>query len=244
MSVRRLGSHPSSIFLGDRVIVGDSAAGVERAVDDARDAEALLDDDLSVVNALLSSLFVARVPEAVEVAGNFVVEERSIRLDSDFLVSDSLKRLVGDIDGSESIFGLVARFSDHDSDGVSNEADFTFSEDGVRREVAFDAATRNPEAGERVEDTFDVTSSDNANDTRHLEGIRNIDGTKFGVRLSATQDSHKSQVREFDIIKEASVTLQHGGVFAALDRFTENLYRHLLTSLFLYRCFTSFIRRR
>jgi hypothetical protein len=118
----------------------------------------------------LGSFFVASVPEAVEVAGDFVVEERSIRLDSEFLVSDSLQWLIGDVDGSESIFGLVARFSDDDSDGVADEADFTFSEDGVRGEMAFDAATGNPEAGKRVEDTFDVLRSDNANDTGHIEG--------------------------------------------------------------------------
>jgi hypothetical protein len=50
MSVRRLRSHPSGIIASNGVIVGDSATRVERAVDDARDAEALFDDDLSIIN--------------------------------------------------------------------------------------------------------------------------------------------------------------------------------------------------
>ena len=148
LDVRRLARHPDRVFLGARVVPADVAADLHRVRDEPVVHQALLDDDLGVLERGIGAVLVADRPHEHDVVGGVLVELRRARLGRLLGVHDRRQRHVLDVDELERVLRLRRRLGDDRRDTLARPLDRVGRERARDVDVVLEAAA--PPAGQAM----------------------------------------------------------------------------------------------
>ena len=200
--VRELAGRPQRVLAGRRIVFGDRRARLHRIADQAIVDQADARDMRGLPECGLGRRRVAERPIAAQVTRHVVEQERRPGLDCIEHADHGGQHVIVDRDRLGGARRLLARFGDHEGDGVADMAHLALRQGGMRRllhgqpVLAGDA----PAAGQPAHAVgLEVRAGHHRQHARHGERIRGIDRCDDRVGVRRAHEHARGHVGTLDV---------------------------------------------